>query len=219
MSDEEFLPLEDNSALVRLKAEHYGQIANAIIRSVSTLTRIKDSSDMTSEAMSAIREKAGKVADDIEKARNRYSGTSKALIVYSHALRGAQDDANTAIAHINDKQHELAAAGSKAHTAKTAADAAADEDKATADKTADAADAAVASASHALSAATANGIPPSPRRTAPRTPRLPRSSRSSTARRATTSTTAGGMTAARSSSMFSRSSASSPGCWSSSSPG
>jgi len=153
MSDKEFLPLEGNSALVRSKAEHYGQIADAIIRSVSTLTRIKDSSNMTSEAISAIREQAGKVADDIEKARNRYSGTSKALIVYSHALRGAQDDANTAIAHINDKQHELAAAGSKAHTAKTAADAAADEDKATADKTADAADAAVASASHALSAA------------------------------------------------------------------
>lgn len=153
MSDKEFLPLEGNSALVRSKAEHYGQIADAIIRSVSTLTRIKDSSNMTSEAISAIREQAGKVADDIEKARDRYSGTSKALIVYSHALRDAQDDANTAISHINDKQHELAAAGSKAHTAKTAADAAADEDKATADKTADAADAAVTSASHALSVA------------------------------------------------------------------
>jgi hypothetical protein len=153
MSDQEFYPLEGEPTLLQAKAEHYGEIANAIIRSVSTLKRIKDSSDMTSKAISAVREKSGDVAEDIDKARDRYAGTAAALVTYSHKLKAAQDAANTAIAHIKDREDSLRTAQHTAAKAKSAADTAADADKATADKAAHDADHTATTAGTQLDAA------------------------------------------------------------------
>ena len=98
MTDSEFRPLEGDPDLVRSKAQHYSEIANAIARSVNTLNSIKSVEGMTSKAIDAIRDEAGKVADDIGKAKDRYAGTASALITYSAQLRIAQDSATTAIA-------------------------------------------------------------------------------------------------------------------------
>lgn len=104
MTDSEFRALEGNPDLVRTKADRYAELANAITRSVTTLNAIKSTEGMTSKAISAVREEAGKVADDIAKAQTRYAGTAQALITYSASLRTAQDAADTAIANINTKE-------------------------------------------------------------------------------------------------------------------
>ncbi len=122
MGDQEFMPLKGDDALLRAKAEHYGEIAKAISRSVKTLRSIHDVDGMKSQAIDAIRDKAGDVADDIAKAQERYAVTSTALVTYSYALKSAQDDAATAIAHINHRESELQSAQHTATTAKGAAE-------------------------------------------------------------------------------------------------
>lgn len=104
MTDSEFRALEGNPDLVRNKADRYAELANAITRSVTTLNTIKSTEGMTSKAINAVREEAGKVADDIAKAQTRYAGTAQALITYSASLRTAQDAADTAIALISTKE-------------------------------------------------------------------------------------------------------------------
>jgi hypothetical protein len=146
MTDTEFRALEGDPDLVRSKAQHYAEIANAIARSVTTLNTIKSVEGMTSKAIDAIREEAGNVADDISKAKDRYAGTAQALITYSAQLRIAQDAANTAIAHIGDKETAASTATRAATQASTKAESATPEnattDQAAATKAEDAAEAA-----------------------------------------------------------------------------
>ncbi len=127
MTDSEFRALEGNPDLVRNKAERYAELANAIARSVTTLNEIKSTEGMTSKAIDKVREEAGKVADDIGKARTRYSGTAQALITYSAQLRSAQDAATIAISHINDKESTADAAARTATRAATKAESATPE--------------------------------------------------------------------------------------------
>ena len=153
MTDTEFRALEGDPDLVRSKAQHYAEIANAIARSVTTLNTIKSVEGMTSKAIDAIREEAGNVADDISKAKDRYAGTAEALITYSAQLRIAQDAANTAIANIGDKETAAETAGRTAtRTAATAASAT-PETTATDTAAADKADEASQAAGQALQAA------------------------------------------------------------------
>lgn len=128
MSDHEYAPLTGNEMLLRSKALHYGEIANAIARSVNTLKKISVVEGMKSAAIDAIRGKAGDVAQDIDKAKERYSVTSSALVTYSHALKDAQDAARTAIAHIGDKQSAVESAQRTAAQTKHAADSAEPDD-------------------------------------------------------------------------------------------
>lgn len=122
MSDSEYNPLEGEPSLLRSKAEHYEQIGYAILRSVATLDAIHSESDMTSKAISAIRDKSGEVSEDIKKAQRRYSQTAQALIAYSADLRSAQDAANVAIRHIGAKADAAEAASRAADTASTKAE-------------------------------------------------------------------------------------------------
>ncbi|MET4703592.1 hypothetical protein [Frigoribacterium sp. UYMn621] len=128
MSDHEYAPLEGNDTLLRSKARHYGEIANAIARSVNTLKSISSVEGMTSAAIDAIREKAGDVASDIDKAKERYAVTSQALVTYSFELKSAQDAARTAIAHIADKQSAVETAQRTATQSQHAADSAQPDD-------------------------------------------------------------------------------------------
>lgn len=138
MSDTEYQPLTGNESLLRSKASQYGEIANAIIRSVNTLNKLSEVGEMKSEAIDALRDKIGSVAKDIDKARDRYSGTSRALVTYSYALKSAQDAADTAISAVSQREGELSAAHRAVRAAddgvQTATDADADEARKTADR-------------------------------------------------------------------------------------
>lgn len=131
MTDSEFRALEGNPDLVRSKADRYAELANAITRSVTTLNAIKSSEGMTSKAIDAVRDEAGKVAEDIAKAQTRYAGTAQALITYSSQLRSAQDAANTAIANINTKESAADSASRSASRAATKAESATPENSST----------------------------------------------------------------------------------------
>ncbi|MEC5185958.1 membrane protein YqaA with SNARE-associated domain [Cryobacterium sp. MP_3.1] len=155
MTDTEFRALEGDPDLVRTKAQHYAEIANAIARSVTTLNSIKSVEGMTSKAIDAIREEAGNVADDIGKAKDRYAGTAQALITYSAQLRLAQDAATTAIAHIDDKETAADTAGRTATRTAATAESATPESSATDTAAADKAEDAAEAAGQALQAAQA----------------------------------------------------------------
>lgn len=114
MTDHEFEPLAGDEALLRRKALEYGEIANAITRSVNTLKRIKEVGEMKGKAVNALRDSIGSVAADIDKARDRYAGTSSALVTYSYALGHAQDAAGTAISHIHVRLTEASQAHHRA---------------------------------------------------------------------------------------------------------
>ncbi|MFF1572833.1 putative T7SS-secreted protein [Leifsonia sp. NPDC058292] len=131
MGDSEYNPLKGNPSLVQSKAEHYAQIANAITRSVDTLNHVGEIGGMKSEAIDALKSTASDVAQDINKARDRYSVTATALKSYSSKLRTAQDDADAAITLINSRQSDVETATHKASTAKQALEDSKPEDKAT----------------------------------------------------------------------------------------
>lgn len=153
MSDTEYQPLTGDPDLLQRKAQHYSSIADAITRSVSTLKKINDIDSMKSKATTALENKAEDVANDIEKARDRYAVTAKALLTYSGHLRHAQDAANTAITHINEKQTEAETAQRRATAATQDTETAAEADKSSAQTTADRAGDAATSANSALSSA------------------------------------------------------------------
>lgn len=153
MSDNQYDRLKGDPDVLRSKAQHYANIADAITRSVTTLKKIHDVDGMKSKATDALKQSAQDVADDIDKARDRYAVTAQALITYSSKLREAQDAADLAIIHIGDKQSAADSAHRTATTAQQdAQDAPADDNttqKTAADKagdTATSADTALASA-------------------------------------------------------------------------
>jgi len=132
MSDTEYQPLKGDPDVLKAKAEHYANIADAIQRSVTTLHKIHDVDDMKSKATEKLKSSSDDVANDINKAHDRYSKTASALIAYSSVLREAQEDAETAIGHINAKQEAATAANHAAKTAQQAADDAKGADASTA---------------------------------------------------------------------------------------
>ncbi|GAB3411437.1 hypothetical protein GCM10027515_33000 [Schumannella luteola] len=136
MADHEYDKLKGEPTLVKSKATHYLNIADAIQRSVTSLKSVQSKADMTSKAVDAVRESAGDVADDIDKAHDRYHNTATALVTYAGKLDTAQSDAETAITKINEKQGAADAAHKRLTTASDAIDDAADEDKADATKAA-----------------------------------------------------------------------------------
>ncbi|MFP3513504.1 hypothetical protein SB775_28845, partial [Peribacillus sp. SIMBA_075] len=91
-------------------------IGEAIQRSVKELDKIHDMSGYRSQAVSKLQEMSKDTADDIGKAKDRYSKTAAALLTYAGELREAQDDADKAIALIQQKQGEADAAHKAATT-------------------------------------------------------------------------------------------------------
>lgn len=153
MSDTEYLPLKGDPELLLAKAQHYSSIADAITRSVTTLKKIHQVDEMKSKATEALKDKSGEVADDIEKARDRYKNTASALMTYAHKLRLAKDAATTAISHIDQKQTEASQASHAAHSATDSVATAADADKSTAQTAAQKAEDASTDAQRELRAA------------------------------------------------------------------
>ncbi|MHA7985452.1 putative T7SS-secreted protein [Rathayibacter sp. CAU 1779] len=129
MGDTEYQPLTGDPTLLETKAAHYAEIADAIRRSVTTLHKIHDVDDMKSEAVDALTKSGDSVADDIDKAHDRYSKTAAALKTYAVGLREAQSDAETAITHINAKQTAADTAHRHATNTQQTADSATDDTK------------------------------------------------------------------------------------------
>jgi hypothetical protein len=153
MSDTEYLPLKGDPELLLAKAQHYSSIADAITRSVTTLKKIHQVDEMKSKATEALKDKSGDVADDIDKARDRYKNTASALMTYAHKLRVAKDAADVAISHIHQKQTEASQANHAANTATDGVATAADADKTTAQTAAQKAEDAATAAQGELRAA------------------------------------------------------------------
>lgn len=154
MGDTPYQPLTGDPDVLKSKATHYLAIADAIQRSVVTLNKIHDDTDgQVSQAVDSMRGMTHDVASDINKAHDRYQKTSEALLTYAAALRAAQDDATTAITHIEAKQSAADAAHSKATTAQQAADDAKGDAAKSANKAASNAKDAATSADQELAAA------------------------------------------------------------------
>lgn len=156
MADKEFQPLAGDPDKVLSYGQKYKNIGDAIARSVTVLRKIHEGDAGKSKAIDALKKKAGDVADDIDKAKDRYQKTADTLLVYGPKLRQAQDDANTAITQIADKQNAADAAHQHATATQQAVDTASDADKsdakkdaATASQAAQDADAAVEAAKNA----------------------------------------------------------------------
>lgn len=122
MSDNEYEPLKGDPDLLTTKANHYKSIAEAIARSVTTLHKIHDVDDMKSKATEALKDSSDDVANDIDKAHDRYRVTADALLTYAGTLRTAQDHANHAITLINSRQAAADAANRHLKTAQDAVD-------------------------------------------------------------------------------------------------
>lgn len=133
MADTEYQPLTGNPDLIATKAAHYQAVAAEIARSVQTLTKIKDE-QMKSQAIEKLKSSSGEVADDITKAYDRYDKTAQALARYASELRGAQDDAEKAIAVIGTKQSDADAANRTAATAHQTLQSATDDQQADAQR-------------------------------------------------------------------------------------
>ncbi|NUU06992.1 putative T7SS-secreted protein [Leifsonia sp. C5G2] len=153
MSDREFQPLTGDPGVLEAKAQHYKSIGEAIQRSVKELNKIHDVEGYKSQAVSKLKEMSKDTADDIDKAKDRYTTTADALLAYAKELRGAQDDATAAITQITEKQEAADAAHHAATTAHTDAQKAKPEDASTAGKAADKADDHARAANAALQAA------------------------------------------------------------------
>jgi len=96
MADQQWARLTGDPDQLSSKAAKYTSIAAAIQRSTKTLKSIADESENLSEAMSALRDLATKVRDDIDKAQGRYADTGSALSSYSVSLRYAKEQADPA---------------------------------------------------------------------------------------------------------------------------
>lgn len=153
MSDKEFQPLAGDPDVLETKAKHYQAIGEAIQRASKELDKIHDLDGYKSQAVSKLQEMSKDTADDISKAKDRYAKTAAALLTYAGTLREAKDDADKAIALIDQKQSDADAASKAATTAHTNAQNAKPDDESSAKKTASDADDAAHDANAALQAA------------------------------------------------------------------
>ncbi|PZU47565.1 MAG: hypothetical protein DI566_05370 [Microbacterium sp.] len=100
-------PVPGDPDLVRRGGQSYLDIARTIDSTARGL-RTLDLDSTVSEAIDALGETARTVADDIAKAEARYRATGNALVTYSAALAGAQDDSLAALQRAQAAQGDAA---------------------------------------------------------------------------------------------------------------
>ena len=83
-------PVPGDPDRVEWLGKHYRQVAWAISDTARKLRQIADHQDMQSEAVEAFRNIAREVANDINRAHERYDGVGRALVGYAPELRDAQ---------------------------------------------------------------------------------------------------------------------------------
>lgn len=146
-------PIPGDPDAVRAGGQDYVTVANAIARAARALRDMEldgDDSDATDELI----RNAGDVADDIERAEERYRETGLALLAYAPRLASAQSDSLEALELARSARDDAEAAESARRRALNLAagaddDAAADDHRRDAGRAADDADAAAAALTRA----------------------------------------------------------------------
>lgn len=113
-------PIPGDPDVVRNGGNHYREVATAIDGANKALKTITEMEGLQSKAVSALRDRASEVGENIDKAYTRYRDVGEALITYSTAHRTAQDDAETLRTRAVTKQAEIDAAVTEHTTARTA---------------------------------------------------------------------------------------------------
>ena len=123
MSDAQWQDLDGKPFTLQQKGRRYQEIAEAIQRSMSTLDAIVDEVNTKSLAMTATRDLAKDVRDDIQKAKTRYAETGEALETYGEALQvAAYEQANPAATQLRTLHGDLADAEAAERSAQSAVD-------------------------------------------------------------------------------------------------
>lgn len=89
-------PVPGNPEVVAQAAAHYAGIAQAISTAAARLRAISALESMQSEAVDMVRQKAEKVAADIQRAHRRYTETGLALRTYAPLFQQAQETTDAA---------------------------------------------------------------------------------------------------------------------------
>lgn len=105
-------PVPGDPVAVRAAGDRYVQVAATIDSTATRLRRLTEANGTVSEAVTAVGEKATKVADDISRAYDRYHGVGGALQDYAGALDGAQVESEAALRDAQAAQHRVDAAAS-----------------------------------------------------------------------------------------------------------
>lgn len=107
MADVEYAPLTGEPDAVESHAAQVARVAEKIDAAVTSLRKLQNLDGMQGEAIRKLSETAGKVADDIVKARGRYAAAGAALAGYGPKLRQAKSDAQRAVTHIDQLNGRL----------------------------------------------------------------------------------------------------------------
>ncbi|MBF6953134.1 hypothetical protein HN247_18805, partial [Acinetobacter baumannii] len=93
--------------VVQGAGDHYVEVAEAISLAARRLREISDQGAMVSKSVDKLREKSTDVADDIERAHQRYAEVGRALRAYAGPLRRAQERADDALSRAVTAQDDL----------------------------------------------------------------------------------------------------------------
>lgn len=100
-------PTPGDPVAVTRAGKHYTSVAEAIRTAATNLRDIADGPEMKSQAVEVFVSTTREVAEDIEKAHERYAGVGDALTDYAPELQAAQDDADAALRRASIAQDDL----------------------------------------------------------------------------------------------------------------
>ncbi|HEY0248960.1 MAG TPA: hypothetical protein VGC45_11935 [Gryllotalpicola sp.] len=110
MADAEYGLLAGEPDVIDSHATHFSEMADKIDAAVRALRKLQSLDHMRGQAIRKLSSTAGKVADDIIRAKGRYTATGAALAGYSPRLRQAKTDAQRASAQLDELNGQLGTA-------------------------------------------------------------------------------------------------------------
>ncbi|GAA4188121.1 hypothetical protein GCM10022288_14130 [Gryllotalpicola kribbensis] len=128
MADAEYGLLSGEPDEVESHAAKVAQVAEKIDAAVTALRKLQGLDGMQGKAIAKLSETAGKVADDIVKAKGRYVAAGAALAGYAPQLRQAKSDAHRAATQLEQLNGQLGTAKKRQSDAADAAQTASDDD-------------------------------------------------------------------------------------------
>lgn len=90
-------PVPGDPAQVEQAGRRYQEVADVILATARQLESISELSATDSQAVGEVRERAGRTAEEIYKAKSRYESVGSALVEYAAALRAAQESSLEAL--------------------------------------------------------------------------------------------------------------------------
>lgn len=100
-------PVPGDPGTLERGAEHYASVKSSMVSSVDALSDIEAMTDLVSDGVEALRDRAKEVRTDLDKTIERYGQASVALSTYASALRTAQNGADALLeeARAADQRH------------------------------------------------------------------------------------------------------------------